>query len=239
MQDKRWRRMLRPGITAIVGAGGKTTVLSRLALSGREERLPIMISATVDMDCIDIDGVEPFDVICTDDIEKGEAFCVDRIHKGHVPAWFRGLNENDQYMGLDPQTIDMLKQHHPAWYIVVEGDKAEHKWLKAPLADDIPLPATCDAVIGVVNLQMLGHALSKEKVEGVETEHPRGMFRGVQCAKILFCTGYNAVQHRMTEALLDDLEDFGLTVSVLADGYRQTCKIRQYIYYDATSKQNI
>ena len=29
-QDNRWLRMLKPGITAIVGAGGKTTVLERL-----------------------------------------------------------------------------------------------------------------------------------------------------------------------------------------------------------------
>ena len=29
-EDKRWRRLLRPGITVIVGAGGKTTVLERL-----------------------------------------------------------------------------------------------------------------------------------------------------------------------------------------------------------------
>lgn len=83
---------------------------------------------------------------------------------------------------------------------------------------------------------MLGNVISAEKIEGVETaaaimgrpcgavitpamlakliKHPRGLFRGVRCPRILFCTGYNAVQHRMTEALLDDLEDFDLTASV-------------------------
>ena len=108
---------------------------------------------------------------------------------------------------------------------------------------------------------MLGNVISAEKIEGVETaaaimgrpcgavitpamlakliKHPRGLFRGVRCPRILFCTGYNAVQHRMTEALLDDLEDFDLTASVLADGYRETCTIRQYINYDNVRKKRM
>jgi hypothetical protein len=59
--------------------------------------------------------------------------------------------------------------------------------------------------------------------------HPCGMFHGLEGRHILFCTGYDAVQHRMTEALLDDLENLNLAAIVLADGYRETCTIRQYI----------
>lgn len=69
-QDNRWLRMLKPGITAIVGAGGKTTVLERLGKYGHNSKLPIMISSTVPMDSAYIDNVEPFDVICTSDVEK-------------------------------------------------------------------------------------------------------------------------------------------------------------------------
>ncbi|MCH4166484.1 MAG: putative selenium-dependent hydroxylase accessory protein YqeC [Megasphaera sp.] len=257
-EDNRWRRMLRPGITAIVGAGGKTTVLERLGKYGHGGNLPIMVSSIVPMDSARVDNVEPFDVICTEDVEKGEAFCAERIRIGHVPAWFRGLDGQDRYIGLDSKIIDGIKKHHPAWYILVESDEADHKWLKAPLPDDIPLPDSCDTVIGVVNLQMLGSSLSPEKVEGVDTaaaimgrdpgavitpsllakliKHPRGMFRGANCTRVLFCTGYNAVQHRMTEALLDDLEDLGLSASVLADGYRESCTIRQYISYGDSKK---
>lgn len=252
-EDTRWRRLLHPGITAIVGAGGKTTVIERLGTCGHASNLPIMVSSTVPMDSARVDNVEPFDVICTDDFEKGEAFCASRIGAGHIPAWFRGLDGEDRYIGLEPKTIEKLKIRHPAWYILVECDESKHKWLKAPLPDDVPLPANCDIVIGVLNLQMLGNALIPEKVEGIENasvimgrepgaivtpallakliRHPRGMFRGAQCTRVLFCTGYNAVQHRMTEALLDDLEDLHLAVSVLADGYRDTCSIRQYVYY--------
>lgn len=258
-QDNRWLRLLKPGITAIVGAGGKTTVLERLGKYGHEGHLPIMVSSTVPMDSARVDNVEPFDVICTEDVEKGEAFCAERIASGHVPAWFQGLDSNDRYMGLSPKVIEKIKTRHPAWYILIEGDEAKNKWLKAPLPDDVPLPENCDTVIGVLNLQMLGNALTGEKVEGIDTatvimgrkegavitpamlakllKHPRGLFRGMPCERVLFCTGYNAVQHRMTEALLDDLGDLGLVASVLADGYRETCTIRQYVTYDTNKRK--
>ncbi|WP_101912923.1 selenium cofactor biosynthesis protein YqeC [Megasphaera vaginalis (ex Bordigoni et al. 2020)] len=261
VEDKRWRRLLHPGITAIVGAGGKTTVLERLGKYGHTANLPIMISTTVSVNSDRVDNVRPFDVICTGNIEEGEAFCAERIAAGRVPAWFRNLTADGLYEGLEAQTIDYLKSRHPAWYILIEADASRHKWLKAPQADDIPLPQTCDTLIGVLNLQMLSSPLSEERVDGVDTaaaimgrpigavltpallaklvKHPRGMFRGMPCARVLFCTGYNAVQHRMTEALLDELDDLGLSASVLADGYRETCTIRQYIAYDNLDKKSI
>lgn len=257
--DNRWLRMLHPGITAIVGAGGKTTVLERLGMFGHAGNYPLMVSSTVPVERTRVDTVEPFDVICTEDIARGEQFCVERIAAGHVPAWFSAADDRGRYAGLSPELIDGIKRRHPAWYILLEGDCARDKWLKAPLSDDVPLPLSCDTVIGVVNLQMLGNTLSADKVAGIETaaaimgrpvgavitpamlakllKHPRGLFRGMPCRKILFCTGYNAVQHRMTAALLDDLEDLGLAASVLADGYRTTCTIRQYVCYDFTRER--
>lgn len=249
--DYRWQRMLAPGLTAIVGAGGKTTVLERLGVYGKKGNRPVMVSSTVPMDGEHVEHVEPFDVICTADLEKGEAFCASRIDEGRVPAWFFGIDESDRYVGLPVPVLLQLKQHHPGWYIVIEADDARKKWLKAPKVGELAIPEGCDTVIGVLNLQMLGHALTGDRVEGVETAaaimgrregaivtpallaklitHPLGMFRGVEGRRILFCTGYNAVQHRMTEALLDDLEDLNLDVIVLADGYRETCTIRQFI----------
>jgi probable selenium-dependent hydroxylase accessory protein YqeC len=254
VEDGRWRRLLAPGITAIVGAGGKTTVLERLGVYGHRGNLPILISSTVSMDSSQVDNVEPFDVICTDDMEKGEQFCASRIGEGRVPAWFYGINEENRYIGLPVMLISQLKQRHPEWYILVEADATRNKWLKAPKGGETFIPVNCDTLIGVLNLQMLGHALTGECVDGVENaaaimgrpegaivtpallakliRHPHGMFRDADCRHILFCTGYNAVQHRMTEALMDDLEGMDLAAIVLADGYKDTCAIRQYIDYN-------
>ena len=57
-EDNRWRRMLKPGITAIVGAGGKTTVLERLGTYGHGGHLPIMVSSIVPMDSTRADNLD-------------------------------------------------------------------------------------------------------------------------------------------------------------------------------------
>ena len=250
-EDKRWLRLLQPGITAIVGAGGKTTVLERLVTYGQGANLPIMVSSTVPADTEWLGNVGQIDIICTENREKGEAFCVEKIAAGRVPGWFRSVDGDGNYEGLEPDMLDYVRERHPAWYIIAEADMAHHKWLKAPLAEDVPLPQHCDTVIGVVNLQMLGSSITEERVEGAEQaalimnrpmdavvtpallakllRHPRGLFRGASACRVLFCSGYNAVQHRMTEALLDELEGLDLQVIVLADGYKETCTIRQYI----------
>lgn len=161
-KDNRWRRMLQPGITAIVGAGGKTTVLERLGTYGHGGHLPMMVSSIVPMDSMRVDNVEPFDVICTEDVERAKLLC--RTNRSRTRAGLvSGLDDQDCYIGLNPKVIDEIKQRHPAWYILIEGDAGRDKWLKAPLADDIPLPESCDTVIGVLNLQMLGNVISGEK----------------------------------------------------------------------------
>ena len=76
LEDDRWRRLLVPGITAIVGAGGKTTVLERLGVYGQIGNLPIVISSTVPVEEERVKIKDPFDLILTDDVEKGEAFCI-------------------------------------------------------------------------------------------------------------------------------------------------------------------
>ena len=250
-EDKRWLRFLQPGITAIVGAGGKTTVLERLVTYGHGANLPIVVTSTVTADTERLGNAEQIDIIRTDDRNELEAFCAEKIEARRVPAWIpgdAGLPERKAFLA---ETLDYLRGRHPAWYNLAEADVAHHKWLKAPLADDIPLPQHCNMIIGVVNLQMLGSPLTEERVAGAEQaalimnrplgavvtpallakliRHPRGLFRSETERRVLFCSGYNAVQHRMTEALLDDLEDLELDAIVLADGYRETCTIRQYI----------
>ena len=255
MEDKRWLRLLQPGITAIVGAGGKTTVLERLVAYGHGANLPVAVSTTAEADGERLAEIEDLDIICTNNREEGEAFCIEKMNAHRVPAWFSSVSEEGIYKGIDADTLEWLRVRHPEWYIIVEADGAHHKWLKAPLPEEAPIPQDCDTLIGVVNLQMLGSSITDERVAGAEQAalimnrptgaivtpallaklltHPRGLFRTSASRRVLFCSGYNAVQHRMTEALLDDLEDLDLQVIVLADGYKDTCTIRQYISQDS------
>ena len=43
-QTSYWNRLIQPGIVALVGAGGKTTVLSKLVEYGRLKGQPIVVT---------------------------------------------------------------------------------------------------------------------------------------------------------------------------------------------------
>ena len=45
-QTSYWNRLIQPGIVALVGAGGKTTVLSKLVEYGRLKGQPIVVTTT-------------------------------------------------------------------------------------------------------------------------------------------------------------------------------------------------
>jgi len=249
-QDMRWRRLLRPGITAIVGAGGKSTVLAKLVEYGKMMKLPIMVSGTTRMYEKQVEFYKP---IYTDNEEEGRAYCAGLIAEGKVGGWFRGI-EDDKVVGVEPAWLTAVQQKYPEWYIIAEADGSREKWLKAPGAGEPSVPEETKTTIGVLNLQMLGHSLTPERVYRLEQvmtimgrregavvtprlltrliTHPHGMFKGAKGRRILFCTGYNKIQHRMVEVLLDDLTTFGLDEIVLADGYRATCEIRQLIGKD-------
>ena len=71
MEDKRWLRLLQPGITAIVGAGGKTTVLERLVAYGHGANLPVEVSTTAEADGERLAEIEDLDIICTNGYPLG------------------------------------------------------------------------------------------------------------------------------------------------------------------------
>ena len=61
--------------------------------------------------------------------------------------------------------------------------------------------------------------------------HPQGLFQYSQGKRILFCTGYDTVQHRIIDAFLDALSDSKFSMIVLADGYKASCEIARVIQW--------
>ncbi len=245
-QDIRWKQMLQPGITAIVGAGGKSTVLKKLEEYGRG--LPRLVTSTTKM--YEEQGA-CYEPICTLDEEEGLAYCEKQIQAGKTAAWFSGKDGKGKLIGLPAEMVSRIAERHPEWYILAEADGSRKKWLKAPGVHEPVIPPHTAATVGVLNLQALGLPLTEDKVYQIEQVaaimkrkpgivvtpflltrligHPHGLFKNSQGKKILFCTGYDYVQRRMVEALLEDLETVELDEIVLADGYRETCEIREVI----------
>lgn len=163
-QTSYWNRLIQPGIVALVGAGGKTTVLSKLVEYGRLKGQPIVVTTTTRLYESQVAHYEP---IYTHNINEADEYCTDRLLHGYCGAWFTGIT-GTKVDSLDCDLIDGLSKLHPNWQIVVEADGAKEKWLKAPKTTEPIIPSLTKTTIGLVNLQMLGAPLDDEHVHNIE-----------------------------------------------------------------------
>ena len=174
------------------------------------------------------------------------------MQRGCCVAWFSSV-DGTKVTSLKPQAIDAMHMVHPNWQILVEADGAKEKWVKAPKTTEPIIPSQTTTTIGVVNLQMLGTELTEEHVHNLGAAanimerakgavvtssmlarlvlHPQGLFQYSQGKRILFCTGYDTVQHRIIDAFLDALSDSKFSMIVLADGYKASCEIARVIQW--------
>lgn len=180
----------------------------------------------------------------------GEEACAKAIDEGRCAAWFSGITAS-KVDSLSEDFINHLHRMHPTWCIVVEADGAKEKWLKAPHADEPVIPSLTNVTVGVINIQVLGKELCHEYVHRLSlvkdmlgreegavitpsmlatlVRHPKGLFQHSRGKKVLFCTGFDRVQHRFVNAFLENLSDSFLHTVFLASGYEESCIIKQVI----------
>lgn len=246
-QAKYWNALIAPGITSIVGAGGKTTVLSKLVEYGRLQGQPTLVTTTTKLYESQVAQWNPY---YGEDFNRADELCTAAVHQGRCAAWFGGI-DGTKVTALSSRQIDDMHKVHPNWQILVEADGAREKWLKAPKETEPVIPKETTMTIGVINLQMLGQAIDEEHVHNMAEVsevmerrvgavvtphmlarlvlHPHGLFQYSRGRKILFGTGYDTVQHRMIDAFLDCLACATIDGIVLADGYKASCEIRRHI----------
>ncbi len=214
-----WQTLIKPGITAIVGAGGKTSLLKKLVTVGVEVGMPVVATTTTKMH---IDQVKEWTPLFDDDFSKSHSYCINEIENKGYAAWFSGIGK-EKALGVDPKQLDRLSMLHDQWMIITEADGAKEKWLKAPKTTEPVIPDSTRTTIGILNMNVLGKPVSEQYIHNLElacrimevedgdilTEsclvklitHEQGLFQYAQGDKVLFCTGC----HTIDEA---DLEDF-------------------------------
>lgn len=246
-QTQYWTRLIRPGIIALVGAGGKTTVLSKLVEYGRLIGQPTMVTTTTKLYESQVAQYTPY---YGQDINAADAHCVKAVQSGKCAAWFQAI-EGTKVTAVLPQHIDDMAKLHPQWQIIVEADGAREKWLKAPKSYEPVIPSLTRTTMGLVNLQMLGMPLDENHVHNLDgvtqlvhemkgtivtssilaqlVVHPNGLFQYSCGERMLFCTGYDTVNPKDVEAFIDLVADTGITQIILADGYKASCEISRII----------
>ena len=158
---------LERGVVALAGAGGKTTLLFRLAAEAREAGRRVLVTTTTHMGVPEDEGPVVYD-------EAAARLALDR--EGRATLLGRPIRE-DKAEGLAPVRVDALRALVDL--VLVEVDGARRRSFKIPADHEPIVPASTDLLVVVVGLDVLGQPLDEEHVHRWElvaaaAEQPAG-----------------------------------------------------------------
>lgn len=143
------------GLTAVVGAGGKKSLLYRLA--GTLDRA--VLTTTVRIPVFD-DRVGAVRASADPVAALGDA-------GGFPLGLVRRREREDRYEGYDPATVDRLAGAHDG-PTLVKADGARTRWLKAPAEHEPRIPGSATTVVPVASARVVGEPLSPAHVHRPE-----------------------------------------------------------------------
>lgn len=128
-------------IIAIVGSGGKTTLLHELARQYRAEGSSVFVTTTTHMFIED-------DTLLTDDAD----LIIRKLKEtGYAMA---GIPEGPKIRALSAETYEKVCSH--ADVVLVEADGSRHMPLKFPNANEPVIPGNTDAIYVVCGIHAIG-----------------------------------------------------------------------------------
>jgi len=146
---------------SLIGAGGKTTTLYRLARELWEAGDKILVTTTTKM----FKPAKPH-VHCLFLVQDQDALVreLSKIAEPLIVAAGSELEESEKLTGLGPDWLDSLKGTAAVDWILIEADGASMKPFKVP-ADYEPLvPSKSDLTVWVVGMKVLGQPLTPQWV---------------------------------------------------------------------------
>ena len=150
------------GIAAVAGAGGKTTLLFRLADEARAAGLRVLVTTTTHMGVPSGQGPLHF----LDDPGDVHARVADSLAaEGRVVVLGRRVRD-DKVEGLAPARVEALAGL--ADVVLVEADGARRRSFKTPAEHEPVIPAQARLVVIVAGLDILGRTLDDTHVHRAE-----------------------------------------------------------------------
>lgn len=151
------------GVVTLVGAGGKTTLMFALARELSAAGHTVLTTTTTKIQLpTKSQSSFVFEVRHADDL----LVQIDRMDPPptHLTVLAPAQDHPMKRTGLSPAHIDTLAASGRFRWILVEGDGAARKPLKAPAAHEPVIPASCDCVIVVAGLDGVGQPLDEDHV---------------------------------------------------------------------------
>jgi molybdenum cofactor cytidylyltransferase len=150
-------------VVGIAGAGGKTTLVYRVAAEARAAGLTVLVTTTTHM------GTLP-EAVTGPVLVEEEDGATDKVRdalasEGRATLLGRRVRP-DKLAGVAPERVDDLRS--AADLVLVEADGARGRSLKVPAAHEPVLPRTLTLLVVLVALDALGEPLTDECVHRVD-----------------------------------------------------------------------
>lgn len=146
----------------LVGAGGKTSTMFRLAKELSSEGRRVLVTTTT---AIFYPERNQYDQIVVSDSESLGMF---DIRSGGITVFGKSVSPEGKLLGANPEFIDAIFLKGIFDYIIVEGDGSKGKPIKAPAEYEPVIPLLTTKVLGLIGLDSIGKKICKEYVHRPE-----------------------------------------------------------------------
>ena len=151
-----------PAVISLVGGGGKTTTMFRLAAELKALNKKVLVTTTTNIfvpepgqcDVFMLEGCRDTELLR--DVRSGTVVC--------LGGGLKDVNGLCKVQSVDPVFIDGLCAQKFFDFILVEADGAKHKPIKAPADHEPVIPSSTTMVIGVIGLDALDKSIDEETV---------------------------------------------------------------------------
>ncbi len=149
-----------PELISVVGAGGKTSTMFRLAQELRALGKKVLVTTTTNIafsettkaDCVILDSSK--DISSLFSVEPGTIACLGSSTVG----------DQEKLKGIEREFVGKIYREHLFDYIIVEADGSKRRPIKAPAHYEPVIPRETTRVIGVIGLDALGKGITEDYV---------------------------------------------------------------------------
>ena len=148
-------RLSRSSRVALVGSGGKTTLMFHMA---RDYETRVILTTSTHIAQDQLEGADRHIEV----YDEGDIPDPSEKLEGDVLLFTGPPVETNRVGGLDPELLEKLLKLADSWKcpLIIEADGARKLPLKAPADHEPPIPYFVDTVITVIGLSGLGKPLN-------------------------------------------------------------------------------
>jgi len=147
------------GVISLVGAGGKTSLMLKLAHEISTTGESVLTTTTTKI--FEPEPDQSSCVIVSDSVSRLLDQAQKMINKHpHITMAFDRQPDTGKLVGFAPDVVDAIWQRHLFRWIIVEADGAAGRPLKAPAGHEPVIPACTSCLVGLAGLTGVGQPLT-------------------------------------------------------------------------------